>query len=191
MLAHASSEPRLTYRKAFHIHVHNFTSKLSSRPSHHSASHIPPATRPRNLRHNAQASIHNSLDQTLPLILAIIISSPGLRPHRRQHIVIRRQAHKQGKRHEPDTDAKVARNLREGWDVGPVVVRRHLAEGFGLGIGEVLEPDVVVQEYEAFFVPQGQLGCFMRTNAGEILQQDSKNRGSVSWTKGKRRMLPR
>lgn len=72
-----------------------------------------------------------------------------LAAHGGENIVACRQADEQRKRDEPDTDAKVGRNLGEGRDVvGGVVVRGHVLVGALLAVGEVPEPDVMVQQDE-------------------------------------------
>lgn len=71
-----------------------------------------------------------------------------------------------------------------------VVVRGHVLVGALLAVREVLEPDVVVDEDEDCRMTC-QLVLSFQGSPQDHPPHEARNSGSVSLTKGKRRMLPR
>lgn len=103
-----------------------------------------------NLTNRTAYRVNERLDHTLGLAMSVnAVHAPrGLRSHRGQHIVAGRQADKEGKRNQPDAEAKVRCNHGKGRDVGIVVVCSAVIR-LDLGIGKVAEPYVMVEQDEA------------------------------------------
>lgn len=90
--------------------------------------------------------VDQSLDHALRPALALE-SRNRLGAHRRQDVVACGQADEEGEGHEPDAQAEEGSYLGEAGDVGGVVVGG-AGVGSGLKVGEVAEPDVVIDDNE-------------------------------------------
>ena len=93
---------------------------------------IPPPALAADMADHVQKAVNDGLEESLPLALAVRPDPPLGRAHGRQDVVVRGQAHEERERDQPDADAEEGRDLREGRDIGPVVVRAHAAVGLRL-----------------------------------------------------------
>lgn len=109
-----------------------------------------------NLSNRVEHTIHEGLGHTLVAsLLCGGINPPDTRrslvSHRRQDVVAGGETDEQRKGHEPDANAKVRGDLGKGGHVGgQVVIRGHVLVGTFLVVGEVFEPDVVIDEYQSY-----------------------------------------
>lgn len=99
-----------------------------------------------HVSNQAANPVDNGLHHTLRFILALHTANRFC-AHCRQHVITRRQAHKQCKRHQPDTQAEVRRDHGKSRNVHLIVVRGSIVSS-RLAVGKVSKPHIVIEQYQ-------------------------------------------